>query len=266
MNILFKALLLLVLLNLSLTANSLESNKSKVLQVKVISIADEEAYGSAVIVSNNGDLVTAYHVINNAKNVEVIDASGKSHSAIIGKVSVEDDLAYLHIKDFTQAPAKLDNNTSWSEDIYSLSGEGLLLKGIVSKKNKNSIILNYKVPHGNSGGGVFNGDGKLIAIVSRTSINEGITYATTVDKLNEVTEDFKYQKVVDLKSNNYDYSYCSTKKTINTWTNLAKSDDIKMHTLHAIFLGLCEKVKRKDMTTEEADYVFFQNRKRLFNF
>lgn len=142
----------------------------------------------------------------------------------------------------------------------------MLLKGIISKKNKNSIVLNYKVPHGNSGGGVFNKDGKLIAIISRSSINEGITYATTVDRLNKITEDFNYQKVINLKSNNYDYSYCTTKETLNTWTNLAKSDDIKMHTLHAIFLGLCEKVKRKDLTTEKADYIYLENRKRLFDF
>ncbi|WP_372998357.1 serine protease [Sulfurimonas sp.] len=264
-----KRFLTFLLLFSSIYANELahtKLNKNKVLQVKITTIADSNSYGSAVIVSNNGDLVTAYHVIYDAKNVTVIDSSGKSHSAIIGKVSVEDDLAYLHVKDFTQAPAQLYNNTSWSEEIYSLSGEGLILKGIISKKNKNSIVLNYKVPHGNSGGGVFNKDGKLIAIISRSSINEDITYATTVDRFSKITEDFNYQKVINLKSNNYDYSYCTTKETINTWTNLAKSDDIKMHTLHAIFLGLCEKVKRKDMTMEEADYVFLENRKRLFDF
>ena len=80
----------------------------------------------------------------------------------------------------------------------------------------------------------------------------------------DIVEEFTYQETLDMKSNNYDYSYCTTDETLNSWKKIIKSGNIKTHTLHAIFLGLCEKVKRKDMTTEEADYIFFENRKRLF--
>jgi hypothetical protein len=255
---------ILLLSGTLLLADSIEINKNKVFNVEVTTIVNSYSFGSAVLISNKGNFVTAYHVISDAKTIEVIDKTGKRHSAAIGKVSIEDDLAYLHINNFYNEAVHMDTNISWSEDIYSLSGKGLLLKGIISGKDE-KIILNYKVPQGNSGGGVFNKKGNLIAIISKSSINGGITYATTVNNFKNITSDFEYKKSINLKSNNHDYSYCSTSKTLNTWKNLTESDDIQMHTLHAIFLGLCEKVKRKDLTTEEADYIFLLNRKRLFD-
>lgn len=265
MNTIFK-LILFILVTLTLQANSIESSKSKVLKVIVETIIGSNSYGSTVIISNQGDFVTAYHVIDNAKNVTLVDSSGKKYKATIGKVSVKDDLAYLHIDNFNIDSVNIDSNISWGEEVYSIGGDGTLLKGVIAKDDVSSIVISYSVPYGNSGGGVFNAKGNLIAIISKSSINEGITYATKVNRFKNITQTFEHKETINLKSNNYDYSYCTTQKTIQTWKNLTKADDIKMHTLHAIFLGLCEKVKRKDMTTEEADYIYLENRQRLFDF
>ena len=48
-------------------------------------------------------------------------------------------------------------------------------------------------------------------------------------------------------------------------------DDTALHTLHALWIGLCAKVKRNDFTTDQADEVFeyvrrsFIERRREYN-
>ena len=114
-----------------------------------------------------------------------------------------------------------------------------------------------------SGGGLFNAKGELLGIISRTSINEGISYAVSVNKFDRIKKKFTHQKAIDYNSNNYDYSHCTNKSTIENWKNLIRSDSIEVHELHAIFLGLCEKVKREEITTEIANYLFLKHRNNL---
>ncbi len=140
------------------------------------------------------------------------------------------------------------------------------MEGIISKEESdNDIVINFTVPKGMSGGGLFNAKGELLGIISRSSINEGISYAVSVNKFDRIKEKFTHQKALDYSSNNYNYSYCTNKSTIENWENLIKSDTIEIHELHAIFLGLCEKVKRKEITTEIANYLFLKHRDNLVN-
>jgi len=137
---------------------------------------------------------------------------------------------------------------------------------MISKIDGTTLLLNYIAPRGNSGGGVFNQKGELLAIISKVDIEDGITYATSVKAFQSINETFKSIKSPTLKTDNYDYSYCETNETLRVWRNIIKSGDLKAHELHALFLGLCEKVKRKEITTEEADYLYMKNRKRVFGF
>ena len=66
------------------------------------------------------------------------------------------------------------------------------------------------------------------------------------------------------RSNNYDHSYCYDKEDLLVWDKFSTSDDLRIQEFHAIFLGLCEKVKRKNLTTEAAQYIFEETRTRLF--
>lgn len=257
-------LLIALILATYLNAAIFDDNKKSILELQVTTIANTQKNGSAVNISKDGKLITAYHAIDDAKSIKAIDSNGVVYNATVGMVSVKNDLAYLDINTSVIPAVAINEEPIWSEEIYTLAGDGTLLKGIVSKIDDNGIFISYELPAGNSGGGVFNKAGELIAVISRTHINEGVTYATKVNMFKDIVEEFTYQETLDMKSNNYDYSYCTTDETLNSWKKIIKSGNIKSHTLHAIFLGLCEKVKRKDMTTEEADYIFFENRKRLF--
>ncbi len=242
-------------------------SKSQLFHLEVTTIANETSLGSAVALDGEGKLVTAYHVIDDAVSIKAVDSDGREFIASIGKVSQKDDLAYLYIKTQDNAFAEISkNDPKWSENIYALSGDGVLLKGIISKQESyNNIVINFEVPRGMSGGGLFNQKGELLGIISHTSVNQGISYATSVKKLDHITEKFTQQKAIDFNTNNYNYSYCTDKSTIQTWEKLIKADTIEVHELHALFLGLCEKVKRKDITTEVADYLFLKHRDNLIN-
>lgn len=244
--------------------NNLQSNRDRLFHLEIETIANEIAHGSAVALGKDGRLVTAYHVIEHASSIKAVDSMGMEYIANVEKVSLEHDLAYLKIKPNNKELTNISTNQpKWSEEVYTLDGKGTLLKGIVSRHDKNDIVVNFEVPKGMSGGGLFNSLGELLGVVSRTSINQGITYIAPIGKFDLITEKFTQKSAIDHSSNNYDYSYCAEESTLQSWKNLTKTDSIEVHELHALFLGLCEKVKRKEITTEVADYLFFKQRDEL---
>jgi len=118
--------------------------------------------------------------------------------------------------------------------------------------------LDYSVPFGVSGAGVFNEHSELIGIISRSGVNLPITYAAPITAFDKVQDAFIYKKPLSTDSDNYDVSYCTEKKTLETWKKISQSTDLRMlQELHAIFLGLCAKVGRHDITTDEANYLFY---------
>lgn len=247
-----------------LFSDSILLNKSKVLQVEVLTIFNDVVKGSAVVISNDGLLVTAYHVIDSSKEIIVVASDGKNYPATVGKVSVVNDLAYLHVEDLKIESTKISLDTKWNEPVYSISGDGLLLKGIIAKDNNKTLTLNYIVPHGNSGGPIFNEKHELIGIISRTSIDAGTTYVIKAQMFASIKDDFQNQSPPNLRSHVYDYSYCMDEKQLKVWDGFIKLDSLAMHEFHALWLGLCEKVKRKELTTDESNYLFERTRDRLF--
>jgi CBS domain-containing protein len=259
-----KLVLILTLLFHYVFSSELDDGKSKVLPLKVKTITDSISSGSGVVIGKN-KILTAYHVIDDAKDIN-LTIEDKSYPLKVLNVSTKHDLAILTTDNLNIEPIKKTSSIKQSQDVYSISGDGLVLKGYIAKVKPKEIIISYKVPKGNSGGAVVDKDGNLIGIISRTDIDQGVTYVSRITALADVNETFNYQQTQNFKSNNYDYSYCTTKDTLQTWSNLTKSGEINMNGLHAIFLGLCEKVKRKEMTTEEADHFFFKMRESIFGF
>jgi len=233
--------------------------------VKVITKDNITGYGTAVAISANGKLVTAYHNIDSYKKITVFSQDHKSYTVKVGKISAKNDLAYLYI-DTKEIPyVKMAKKTQLGEDVYILGYENLLLKGIISKNNKESIVINVEVKKGMSGGGVFNKKNKLVAILLDKDYLDKTSYAVKTDQFATISKKFAYKKrLLNLgKSNNYDNSYCYDKHELSIWNKYAKSSNPNTQELHAIFLGLCQKVGNRDLTTEEAQYIFNRARKRL---
>jgi len=115
-----------------------------------------------------------------------------------------------------------------------------LLKGIISKNNKESIVINVEAEKGMSGGGVFNANNKLVAILLNKDYLNKTSYAVKTDQFITMSKKFVYKKsFLDLgKSNNYDNSYCYDKHELGIWAQFSKSSNPNTQELHALFLGL----------------------------
>lgn len=221
--------------------------------------------GTAIALSDSGKLVTAYHNIDSYKHILVIDSEANKYNATVGHVSTKNDLAYLYIDTKDKPFVSFAKETKLGEDIYLLSYDDLLLKGIVSKNNSNSVIINIEAAKGTSGGGVFNDKNELVAILLRKNYLDKTSFAIKPKMFRGVSQDFIYKKeLLNLDSNNYDNSYCYDKDDLKIWAKNAKSKDPKVQEFHAVFLGLCKKVKNRDLTTEEAQFIFESTRTRLF--
>lgn len=151
-------------------------------------IDDFTMVGTGTIVSDNGFFVTNAHVVmqlsDNRKTIvnlsdEVYGESGEDNyrfTADVVYVNPLFDLALLKTEpDDALIPADMsDEDVMIGESVYAIGnskGEGLcIVEGIVSDiyrkvGGKDYILITAPVSQGNSGGPVFNAEGKLIGIV-----------------------------------------------------------------------------------------------------
>ncbi len=169
-----------------------------------------EGLGSGVIVSEEGHILTNYHVIENADEINVITYGEEEISAEIVGADPASDVAVLKLNsDETYPTVNLGNSESLrvGELVFAIGSplsKGLahtVSMGIVSAKGRTSLGLNpYEsyiqtdaaINPGNSGGALVNFDGELIgintAIASRTGGSMGIGFAIPIDMAKSVME------------------------------------------------------------------------------
>ena len=169
-----------------------------------------EGLGSGVIVSEEGHILTNYHVIENADEINVITYGEEEISAEIVGADPASDVAVLKLNsDETYPTVNLGNSESLrvGELVFAIGSplsKGLahtVSMGIVSAKGRTSLDLNpYEsyiqtdaaINPGNSGGALVNLDGELIgintAIASRTGGSMGIGFAIPIDMAKSVME------------------------------------------------------------------------------
>ncbi len=162
----------------------------------------EEGQGSGVVISNDGLVLTAAHVVQTAEKIEIRFTSGKKVPAKIIRLSKGSDIALLKL---TWIPDQLkvvtlgDSDKTQIGDKVSVIGApyGLshsLSVGHISRRhqelNKTTGFLRAEffqtdaaINHGNSGGPMFNNKGEVIGIVSSILSEsggfEGIGFAAT---------------------------------------------------------------------------------------
>jgi S1-C subfamily serine protease len=147
--------------------------------VAIIALQNRQqaSYGSGVIISATGWIVTANHVVANQRNVTV---------KVSEKVYRQERLPTLRLQSI---PPKI------GQKIYVLGNPLTLEKsftdGIVSRLDDNGVIQ-YTAPSnpGNSGGPLLNEDGEVIGVVSRGqpvaqtgSLAPGIYFAIPTSKI-----------------------------------------------------------------------------------
>ena len=164
--------------------------------------------GSGVVFTQDGYIVTNYHVVEGARQITVTLANEESYSATVVGSDSESDLALLKIEATGLTPAVLgDSDTvQVGETVIAVGNPtgnlgGTITDGIVSALNRNVTVegnnmtlmqTSAAVSPGNSGGGLFNANGELIGIVNAKSNGEdaeGLGFAIPVNTVKTVVQD-----------------------------------------------------------------------------
>ena len=180
------------------------------------------AAGSGVIISKDGYIVTNNHVIDGAQKITVKTSDGTEYDAKLVGTDAKSDIAVLKVDANNLTPATLGDSSKISVGDTAIAiGNplgtlgGTVTDGIISATSRELVVnnesmkliqTNATINSGNSGGGLFDGNGNLIGIVqskdSGTSSSgatiEGIGFAIPVNDAMEVAEQLiKNGKVTD---------------------------------------------------------------------
>ncbi len=165
----------------------------------------QTSLGSGVIMSAQGYVLTNYHVIENADEIEVFLADGKTVSANVLGADPETDLAVLTIE-VNNLPGIVVSDTSKMEvgDVVLAIGNPFgfsqtVTQGIISATGRDKLGINTfenfiqtdaAINPGNSGGALINAYGELVgintAIFSKSGGSQGIGFAIPIGLASDV--------------------------------------------------------------------------------
>ncbi|MBX7053017.1 MAG: serine protease [Flavobacteriales bacterium] len=188
-------------------------------------LASGKLTGTGFAVSSDGLIATAYHVIENRKNIVVRGINGDYATAYEAQLVAHDqenDLAILKINQvnlmhFDHHPVQIETgNLDLGSHIFVLSypltgsmGEDIkLTTGIINSRSgyqgdQTNYQVSASVHPGSSGGPVFNEKGKLIGMVtSKFQGAESVTYALKGQYLNQLLGNIGYQNPTPKIKNN----------------------------------------------------------------
>ncbi|MBE6698473.1 MAG: trypsin-like serine protease [Ruminococcaceae bacterium] len=166
-----------------------------------------EGAGSGVIISEDGYIVTNYHVVDGADQIKVRLTDGTEFDAYLLASDQSNDLALLWINAgehaLTVAQMGCSADLVVGEDVLAIGNPlgslgGTVTNGIISATARTLVIdgntmtllqTNAAVNPGNSGGGLFNMAGQLIGVVNAKCSDddvEGLGFAIPVDTVYEI--------------------------------------------------------------------------------
>ena len=168
-----------------------------------------ERSGTGFLVSEQGYILTNFHVIDGTKEIMVKGVNGNPKSSLSATVVLKDeanDLALLKLDDRILLDSIKYSIKKEQADVgqtayvlgyplpTSMGSEIKLTNGLVSSKsgfegNVNSYQISAAVQGGNSGGPVFDDKGNIIAVVNAKHLDaENVTYAIKTKYLFDLIE------------------------------------------------------------------------------
>ena len=168
-------------------------------------------YGSGVIISDDGYIVTNNHVIDRSDNIEVVLNDKRSYDAKLIGTDPTTDIALLKIDEDNLPYLRYgdSDNLKVGEWVIAVGNPfnltSTITAGIVSAKARNINIFNDRyaiesfiqtdaaVNRGNSGGALVNLNGDLVgintAIASNTGFYSGYSFAVPVNIVKKIISD-----------------------------------------------------------------------------
>ena len=168
--------------------------------------------GSGVVVSKDGLVMTAAHVVEVADEVSVHFLDGGNVTAKVVNAALQADVALLKLEivpeNLHAAVLGDSDQVSIGDEVFVVGApygiDHTLTVGYMSGRRKSIGVCNQLTPieflqtdaainMGNSGGPMFSVDGKLIGIVSRilsqSGGSEGLGFATSINTAKELLSD-----------------------------------------------------------------------------
>jgi S1-C subfamily serine protease len=173
-------------------------------------LVPQDGQGSGFIIDKDGHILTNYHVIENARQVEVTLHNRKKYKATVVGTDQAHDLAVIQIKGAPElVPAVLGDsrNLQVGQKVYAIGNPfglaGTMTRGIVSSirpvREPNGATIDEAIQTdaainpGNSGGPLMNWHGEVIGIntmiLSSVNQNAGIGFAIPINTAKAVLND-----------------------------------------------------------------------------
>jgi len=172
-------------------------------------LVPQEGQGSGFVIDKEGHILTNYHVIADARQVEVTMHNRKKFRATVIGTDPPHDLAVIKIEASSLTPAVLGDsrNLQVGQKVYAIGNPfglaGTMTRGIVSSirpvKEPNgapideAIQTDAAINPGNSGGPLMNAHGEVIGIntmiLSNVGQNAGIGFAIPINTAKAVLND-----------------------------------------------------------------------------
>lgn len=172
-----------------------------------IRLDKNRGHGSGFAISQDGYLLTNFHVVSGKKvgeyeSFDVIMPDGSSKSATVVRTDPENDIVLLKVDGTFEKAFLLENTKNYDllDEVYTVGtpisidlGSTVTL-GILSNERKvddiNLLQLNMAISPGNSGGALFmKENGKLIGVISSKISGarvEGISFAAPTYELSKI--------------------------------------------------------------------------------
>lgn len=169
-----------------------------------------QAAGSGFFISEDGYVLTNYHVVENGRKITVTLSNGKSYEARLVGSEEENDIAVLKIdSEDVFKPVVLGDSDKMivGEDVVAIGnplGELTfsITKGIVSAIDRQIQVDNFNtinmfqvdcaVNEGNSGGPIFNMYGEVVGVVSAKYASEtieGLGFCIPINDVQNIVSD-----------------------------------------------------------------------------
>ena len=166
--------------------------------------------GTGFLIDAKGLMITNAHIVQNSKNIRVVNNKGQEFNAFVVRLDVTRDVAIIKIDDsrfkaLSSLPYGIRKSSSkLAEPVFTLGfpreeivyGEGYLSAKTGFQGDTLSCQIAVPANPGNSGGPVFNNHGEVIGILSaRETKSQGAVFAVQSKYIYGVIEEIKKNKI-----------------------------------------------------------------------
>ena len=222
--------------------NTLTENDIARLKDTAVTIYTDHMQGSGIIVSEDGYIVTNFHVLEGTSTIQIRFNNGETYSGYIHVAGYNDvnDIVILKIdrKNLTFANMSISKPLSVGDYVLAIGSPNgvpnVSSSGIVDGIASYVISSTAEVFQGSSGGGLFNSKGELVGITSATTnMNISLSVPTSLFANINISKNMSFGEWKNVKSSLVPPETVVVTKSENIvnirWSNVYGADSYKVY-------------------------------------